>query len=81
MSVQGSKHVPNDWTIRGDIDLEGQAQWYQAMFEACKQRDWVRGFALWSWSQKLYSPAQAAKQGNYEIFAKPAEKIINKYYR
>lgn len=81
MSVQGSKHVPNDWTIRGDIDLEGQAQWYQAMFEACKQCDWVRGFALWSWSQKLYSPAQAAKQGNYEIFAKPAEKIISKYYR
>lgn len=81
MSVEGSKYVPNDWTIRGDIDLEGQAEWYQKMFESCKKRDWVKGFALWSWNHKLCSPSQALEQGNYEIFAKPAEKIVNKYYK
>ena len=80
MSVAGSNLVPNDWTVRGGIDLEGQAQWYQAMFEACKKRDWVQGFALWSWSHKLYSPAKAHKQVNYEIFAKPAEQVVKKYY-
>ena len=25
MSVAGSKYVPNDWTVRGACDLEGQA--------------------------------------------------------
>ena len=29
MSVAGSKHVPNDWTVRGAADLAGQAAWYQ----------------------------------------------------
>ena len=81
MSVEGSKLVPNDWTIRGGIDLDGQAEWYQAMFEACKKREWVNGFALWSWNHKLYSPAQAVEHGDYEIFAKPAEKVIEKYYK
>ena len=81
MSVEGSKNVPNDWTIRGAIDPDGQAEWYQAMFEACKSRDWVSGFALWSWSHNLYAPAQASKHGDYEIFAKPAESVIADYYR
>lgn len=81
MSVEGSKNVPNDWTVRGSIDLDGQAEWYQAMFEACRSRDWVSGFALWSWSHNLYTPAQAAKHGDYEIFAKPAESVIADYYR
>ena len=50
MSTVGSKNVPNDWTIRGGIDLEGQADWYQAMFDACEKRSWVKGYALWSWT-------------------------------
>lgn len=81
MSVDGSKNVPNDWTIRGNIDLEGQAAWYEAMFNACAGRDWVKGFALWSWTDKLYALSQASQKGNYEIFGKPAEEIISKNYK
>lgn len=81
MSVAGSKNVPNDWTVRGDIDLNGQAEWFQAMFDACQTRDWVKGYALWSWTHNLYTPAQAAGKGDYEIFAKPAEKVIFDYYK
>lgn len=80
MSVFGSKHVPNDWTVRGNIDMEGQAEWYQAMFDSCEKRDWVSGYALWSWTDRLYSSNQAAQHGDYEIFAKPAEQVIRNYY-
>ena len=80
MSVAGSKHVPNDWTGRGAADLAGQAAWDQEMFRACSRRDWVRGFALWSWTDKLYDASDAGQRLDYELYAKPAEKIVQQNY-
>lgn len=80
MSVKGSPAVPNNWEIEGGSDLEGQAEWFEDMFAACKKRDWVKGCCIWSWGAKLYSKTEISKQKNYELFAKPAESIINKYY-
>ena len=37
MSVKGSNQVPNDWGVRGDYDEKGQADWFQAMFDACEK--------------------------------------------
>ncbi len=81
MSVAGSPAVPNDWTVRGPADLNGQARWYRAMFEACKKRDWVSGHALWSWTDHLYPESQANRHLDYEIYAKPAERVVNEFYR
>jgi len=81
MSTAGSKYVPNDWSVQGESDLEGQAQWYRAMFAACKNRSWVRGFALWSWTDKLYDEREIAKRKDYELYAKPAEKVVREFYR
>ena len=38
MSVKDSNLVPNNWEVRGDVDLQGQRDWYEAMFEACRAR-------------------------------------------
>lgn len=35
MSIVDSNKVPNDWTVQGEADAKGQADWYEAMFEAC----------------------------------------------
>ena len=80
MSVVDSNKVPNDWTVQGEADAEGQADWYEAMLEACLKRDWVNGMAFWSWSNHLYTKNDALKRKDYEIYAKPAEKIVKKYY-
>lgn len=80
MSVKGSNLVPNDWTIRNDLDLIGQADWFNAMFLACEKRDWVQGWALWSWTDKLYPEHTAAQKGDYELFGKPAEQVVHQYY-
>lgn len=81
MSIAGSQNVPNDWSIRGKIDLSIQADWYKKAFEACNKRTWVKGFALWSWSDRLYSAQDASKNGNYDIYAKPAEKVVRDFYK
>ena len=41
MSTSGSSKVPNDWSIKGEVNLKEQADWYTAMFEACRKRPWV----------------------------------------
>ena len=46
MSIVDSNKVPNDWTVQGEADAKGQADWYEAMFEACLKRDWVNGMAV-----------------------------------
>lgn len=80
MSIVDSNKVPNDWTVQGEADADGQADWYEAMFQACLKRDWVKGMAFWSWSNHLYTKNAALKKKDYEIYAKPAEKIVKKYY-
>lgn len=80
MSVLDSNKVPNEWTVQGEADAKGQADWYEAMLEACLKRDWVNGMAFWSWNSHLYTPSAALKKKDYEIYAKPAEKIVKKYY-
>ena len=81
MSIVDSNKVPNDWTVQGEADAKGQADWYEAMFTACEKRNWVDGMALWSWTPQLYPPNEAACHGDYEIFAKPAERVISSYYQ
>lgn len=80
MSVAGSNQVPNDWSIKGEWDEQGQADWYEDMFLACQKRSWVGGFAIWDWPDTLYPLDTVTKQSNYAIYGKKAEKIVKKYY-
>lgn len=80
MSVSGSEHVPNDWGLSGNVDLKCQADWYETMFETTLARKWVGGWGLWSWTDKLYAPGSINTRGDYEIFNKPCEAVIKRYY-
>ena len=80
MSTKGSNHVPNDWSVKGDVDLKGQADWYQTMFNACNKRDWVGGFCIWDWGAKLYPASKAGEDSRYAVYAKPAEQVIKVFY-
>lgn len=80
MSVTGSSKAPNDWTIRGTVNLQEQADWYAEMFEACQKRNWVGGFCLWDWPFKQYSTHKAKSNCGYNIYAKPAQDVVKKYY-
>ena len=80
MSTEGSSKRPNDWRIRGNVNLKEQADWYTDMFETCKKRSWVEGFCLWDWSGKQYPTYKAESHCGYDIYAKPAQIVVKKYY-
>ena len=81
MSVVGSPAVPNDWSVKGDVDLQGQAEWYKEMFSTCAKRDWVGGFALWDWKGRQYQPGEECFNKDYEVYRKPAEAIVADFYK
>ncbi|MGN0482239.1 MAG: glycoside hydrolase family 113 [Lachnospiraceae bacterium] len=80
MSTENSNLVPNDWTVRGNVDLQGQADWFATMFEAIKKRPWVRGCAIWSWDSHLYTKTAAKSHRYYEIYQKPAQQVVAEFY-
>ncbi|AGF59019.1 hypothetical protein B0P06_002646 [Clostridium saccharoperbutylacetonicum] len=80
MSTKGSSEVPNDWSLEGNIDLNEQAEWYKTMFESSIKREWVSGFAMWDWAGSQYLLSRAKNDKGYDVYGKPAEKIIKKYY-
>lgn len=80
MSTKGSSAVPNDWGLDGEVDLKEQAEWYKAMFAASLKRKWVSGFVMWDWAWNQYSLSKAKDHKGYEVYGKPAEKVIKKYY-
>lgn len=81
MSVEGSSRIPNDWNLEGRVSPEEQAEWYQAMFTACQKRDWVGGFALWEWGWRQYPAEEALRHKGYDIYAKPAEQVVARFYK
>ncbi len=80
MSTEGSQHVPNDWNLPGGISQEAQRDWYQAMFAACDQRDWVGGWALWDWKAHLYPIEHAPNDSEYALYGKLAERVVSTRY-
>lgn len=78
MSTRGSGSRPNDWSVKGVRDPEEQARWYRSMFTACAKREWVGGFALWSWPAALRRTA--AEDLGYGIYQKPAEQVVREFY-
>lgn len=80
MSTSGASKAPNDWTVRGDINLDEQRNWYISMFEACRKRPWVEGFCLWDWRGRQYPPEKASSDCGYDIYGKPAQDIVRANY-
>lgn len=80
MSTKGSSAVPNDWGFEGCVDLEEQANWYETMFESALKREWISGFAMWDWAGNQYSLNKAESNKGYDVYGKPAEIVIKKYY-
>lgn len=39
------------------------------------------GFALWDWHVNQYPPEKAGLDGGYDIYAKPAERVVAEFYR
>lgn len=77
-SVDGANREPYNYRTSGGLDLQEQADCYQAVFETFAGQGWWRGGFWWNWTA---NPAQGGPADtDYTANNKPAENILRKYY-
>ncbi|WP_019181872.1 glycoside hydrolase family 113 [Microbacterium yannicii] len=79
-SREGSPDRPNDWSLAGAPSGAAQLRYYEAMFAACQERPWVRGFMLWDWPARLYAADAAPENDDYCPYGKPAGDFMRDRY-
>ena len=80
MSSSGASAIPHDWSLRTPANPKEQERWFESMFFATSNRPWIVGEVVWCWSATPYALKKAAVDWGYDIFGKPAENVINRYF-
>lgn len=77
-SVDGANRSPWDYTSKGKLDLQEQADCYGALFSALWDEPWWGGAFLWNWETD--PEAGGALDPGYTPQHKPAEQVLRSYY-
>jgi Glycoside Hydrolase Family 113 len=77
-SLDGAARYPWDWQIQGKVDLQEQADCYQAALESIYNEPWFAGIYWWSWSP---DPLEGGPEdAGYTPHGKPAEEILRMWF-
>jgi hypothetical protein len=77
-SITDAHAEPYNYEKEAPVDLNEQANLYQAAFEVLLDKDWLVGIYWWNW---LTDPNQGGTQDtDYTPHGKPAEDVVKKYY-
>jgi hypothetical protein len=78
MSMDGTNILPGFWSLEGEIDLQEQADAYQALFESLQGQPWWGGVFWWSLTT---NPEQGGAQDyGYSFHDKPAENVLRRFF-
>ena len=78
-SQKGANLRPWDWGDFGELDLETQRAYYQAMLEAVGGEPWFRGFLCWDWNVDPSAGGPADKTLNVQ--GKPVQALLENVFR
>jgi hypothetical protein len=78
-SIAGAARAPWDWQVSGKVDLVGQSRWYQAALKTFAARGWMKGLFLWQWYTD--PTVGGPKDGSYTPHRKPAETVLEHWFR
>jgi Glycoside Hydrolase Family 113 len=77
-SIAGTSMNPGDWQIQGRLDLQEQANCYEAAFESVYKLPWFAGLFWWCWSPNPTVGGRTDK--TYSPHNKPAEQILMTWF-
>jgi hypothetical protein len=77
-SIDGANQQPWEWHSTGTIDLQEQADAYQATFESVYDQPWLAGLYWWTWETDLFQGGPC--DNDYTPYDKPAEDILRSWY-
>lgn len=76
-SIDGTNMWPWNWMYEDEIDLQEQADCYNATFITFWHEEWMAGIYWWTWYPNLEG---GENETGYTPYKKPAEKVLRKYY-
>ena len=79
-SKDGTNKQPASYKIAGNVDLQEQADCYQAALEALWGKPWLKGIFWWQWFANTRIMPGGLDDKSYTPFGKPAEEVLKKYY-
>jgi PKD repeat protein len=77
-SLDGTNIEPWNWTYSDIVDLQEQADCYNATFQTFWNKPWLAGIYWWMWDTDPDVGGPLDK--SYTPYKKPAESIVKKYY-
>ncbi len=77
-SQHGTTTRPYDWKLTGGLDLQEQADAYQAFFNQVYWQPWFAGSFFWAWDPAPFSTGSCDTA--YTPFDKPAEDVLRAGY-
>jgi len=78
-SIDGCNRDPWNWQRHGKIDLQEQADCYEAAFKTFWDEQWFKGFYWWMWEPD--PNIGGINDDNYTPYKKPAENVLRSYYK
>ncbi len=76
-SINGTNTRPYDFRMRGDTDLQEQADAYEAALSVFQGEEWLRGIFWWRWDPRVTT---GASDEGYLIYGKPAADILMDFW-
>jgi len=77
-SLDGANRNPGDYQVKGEVDVQEQADCYRAAFEAVYDQPWFRGMFWWSWDTRASWGGPC--NDDYTPHLKPAEDVLREWY-
>ena len=77
-SADGANKVPGAYQNEAPLDLQEQADAYQAAFEVLLGQPWLGGIFWWQWFADPRIGGES--DGGFTPFGKPAEEILKRFY-
>lgn len=77
-SQDGANQHPWEWQTGETVDLQEQADTYQAAFESVFDQPWFAGMYWWSWETDPFQGGPC--DDGYTPYDKPAENVLRSWY-
>lgn len=77
-SIDGAAMAPENYSLSASLDLQEQADLYQALIEYWQDKDYFHGVHFWDWWPREF--AGGPNDGDYTPQGKPAENILSRYF-
>jgi hypothetical protein len=80
VSKDGANKVPAYFQLEAPLDLQEQADCYQAALEVLWGKPWLKGIFFWQWlANPVWWPGGLNDKGEFP-YGKPAEEVVKKFY-